>query len=82
MDKPVSNRVRECVTIVKKLTEQLGLDEGSEEIKELRGHMNTYIKTGEEWSGTVDFSKWGRIAHCRFPKKANQTVEITLKVCE
>ena len=46
----------------------------------MRGQMNTYIRTGEAWKGVVDFSRWGREAHCVFPKYKNQTVEVTLKV--
>lgn len=80
MQKPIADRVRECVTIMKKLTEQLQLPEDSPDVVELRGHMNTYIKTGVAWTGEVDFSRWGRIAHCVFPHAASKSVEVTLKV--
>jgi hypothetical protein len=78
MEKSQGDRVKECVNIMKKLTDSLQLPADSEELIELREHMNTYIKTGDEWVGTVDFSRWGRIAHCVFPKKA-KPVEVTLK---
>jgi hypothetical protein len=78
MEKSQGDRVKECVNIMKKLTDSLQLPADSEELIELREHMNTYIKTGDEWTGTVDFSRWGRIAHCVFPKKA-KPVEVTLK---
>lgn len=80
MDKPIQDRVKECVNIMKKLTESLGLPEDSPELVELRGHMNTYIKSGDAWSGVVDFSPWGRMAHCNFPKGANKPVEVVLKI--
>ena len=79
-DKPIGDRVRECVRIVKKLTENLQLPNESPEVEELRAHMNTYIKTGVPWTGTVSFAPWGRIAHCTFPQKASETVEVVLKV--
>jgi len=79
MEKPQSERVRECLNIMKKLTESLELPSDSDELAALRSHMNAYIKTGDAWSGTVDFSRWGRIAHCVFPKQANKQVEVTLK---
>lgn len=79
MEKPQSDRVRECLNIMKKLTESLQLPNDSDELAELRTHMNLYIKTGDEWVGTVDFSRWGRTAHCVFPKHPTKLVEVTLK---
>ena len=79
MDKSQNDRVRECIIIIKKLTETLQLPADDPDVNELRSHMNTYIKTGEPWSGAIDFSRWGRIAHCNFPKEASATVEVTLK---
>jgi hypothetical protein len=78
--KSLGDRTRETVTIVRKLTESLQLDPEAPEIAELRKHMNVYIRSGEPWAGVVDFSRWGREAHCVFPKYKNQTVEVTLKV--
>jgi hypothetical protein len=78
--KSTADRVTETIRIVRKLTETLQLDAESPEIAELRQHMNTYIRTGDAWKGIVDFSRWGREAHCVFPKYKNQTVEVTLKV--
>ena len=78
--KSTADRVTETIRIIRKLTESLQLDAESPEIAELRGHMNTYIRDGEAWKGVVDFSRWGREAHCVFPKYKNQTVEVTLKV--
>jgi methionyl-tRNA synthetase len=82
MEKSIQDRVKECVNIVKKLTESLGLPDDCPEVTELRAHMNTYIRSGEPWSGVVDFSAWGRMAHCNFPRGANKPVEVTLKACK
>jgi hypothetical protein len=79
MEKSIQDRVKECVNIVKKLTESLGLPDDCPEVTELRGHMNNYIRSGESWSGVVDFSAWGRMAHCDFPRNANKSVAVTLK---
>ena len=78
-EKPVADRIKECITIISKLTNSLKLPKNSPEIKELREHMNTYIKTGEGWTGEVQFLRWNRIAHCKFPKYAINHVEVTLK---
>lgn len=79
-DKTVLDRARECINIMKKITETLELPIDSSAVTELKDKMNTYIKVGEHWEGTVDFSRYNRIAHCVFPKKANRNVEVTLKI--
>ena len=79
MSKPIGERVKECITIMKKITEDLGLPSESDAVTELRTKMNDYIRSGDAWSGTVDFSSFGRIAECNFPGKAGKLVEVTLK---
>jgi methionyl-tRNA synthetase len=79
-DKTMAERVKECVSIIKKLTDSLMLPEDSAPVIELRSRMNDYIRTGEPWAGTVDFSSFGRIANCVFPREAGRTIEVTLKV--
>jgi len=79
MEKSIQDRVKECVNITKKLTESLGLPDDCPEVVNLRMHMNNYIRSGEPWSGVVDFSAWGRMAYCNFPRNSNKPVEVTLK---
>ena len=79
MDKSQAEREKDCLAIIKKITIELGIPNESPEVSELRGKMNDYIRTGEPWSGTVDFAPWGRYAECVFPKQAGKTVEVTLK---
>jgi hypothetical protein len=80
MDKSQNDRLKECLSIVRKITDTLQIPADDSNVVELRSHMNTYIRTGDEWIGTVDFSKWGRIAHCNFPKASSKVVEVVLKV--
>jgi len=81
-DKSMADRAKECVRIITKLTDPLGLAIGADtkEVIELREIMNDYIRSGIEWSGTVDFSRFdNRVAVCFFPKSANKTVSVILK---
>jgi len=80
MDKSQNDRVRECLAIMKKITDSLLLPSDDVHVSELRSHMNTYIRTGEEWNGVVDFAYWGRSAHCSFPRLASKPVTVTLKL--
>ena len=79
MEKPQAERVKDCLAIIKKITIELGIPNESPEVTELRQKMNDYIRTGEAWTGTVDFGAYGRYAECVFPKLAGKTVEVTLK---
>jgi hypothetical protein len=78
-EKSMGDKAKECVNIMKKITETLGLPIDSDEVTELREKMNTYIRGNESWSGAVDFSRYGRMAECNFPNKAGKPVEVTLK---
>ena len=80
MEKSPQERVKECIAIIRKLTENLGIPDDSPEVVELRGKMNDYIRSGDSWTGMVDFSPWGRMAECVFPRLAGKSVEVTLKV--
>ena len=77
-EKPLNERLKEVVEILKKLT-GLGIPLESPEIQELKQRFDAYIKEGECWTGTVSFANYGRIAHVNLPKGAKKTIEVTLK---
>ena len=82
--KSMMEKTKECVNIMKKITESLGLPADSDEVTELRQKMNDYIRCAESTEGgstfgTVDFSRYGRIAEYNFPSIAGKPVEVTLK---
>ena len=78
-DKPVDIRIKEVITVLKKIT-SLGIPLESDEVQELKGHFDRYIKEGECWEGSVSFHKYGRIANVKLPKRADKTIEITLSI--
>jgi hypothetical protein len=79
-DKPVADRVRESITLLKKITNDLGMSMESPEVQELKQHLDAYIKNGTCWSGHIVFSSYGRIADVNLPQKASKTIEVTLRV--
>ena len=78
-EKPLSDRVKEVVELLKKLT-GLGIPLESVEVQELKTRFDAYIKDGECWSGQISFANYGRIAHVVLPKSAKKTIEVTLKI--
>jgi len=78
-EKPKEDRLRECISVIKKLTNDLGIPYESPEVQELKGHFDAYIKDGTVWSGNVSFAAFGRIAVVNLPRKATAQVEVTLR---
>ena len=78
-DKPQSDRLKESVAILKKLTVDLGIPYTSPEVQELKTHFDAYIKDGICWSGSVSFAAYGRVATVNLPRSAKKTIEVTLK---
>ena len=76
--KPISDRIKESVEILKKLQE-LGVPDTDPSYKELSSHFNTWIKGGEAWQGTVDFMRFERRAHVLLPTKLNCPATCVLK---
>jgi hypothetical protein len=78
-EKPKEDRLRECIAVIKKLTNDLGIPYESPEVQELKGHFDAYIKDGTVWNGNVSFTAFGRIAVVNLPRKATAQVEVTLR---
>lgn len=78
-EKPIADRVKECMAILNDI-QSLGIPSFSPELVKLRDHMNNYIRDGTCWSGTIDFSAYGRIAEVVFPRRADKAVEVLLRV--
>ena len=78
-EKPKEKRLQEIIEILKKI-EGLGIPIESEEVQELKSHFDRYLHSGICWKGTVPFRNYDRIADVVLPKKANKTIEVTLRV--
>ena len=78
-EKPVGDRVREVVEIMKKLR-TLGIPSDAPEVAQLKSHFDAYIRDGECWSGSVSFLAYGRIADVNLPRRADKPIELTLRV--
>ena len=77
--KTFENRVIESVRVLKQM-KQYGITDGVSGYAELKLEIDRYIKTGESWMGKIAFPDIGRVAHVSLPKRANHTIEVSLKV--
>jgi hypothetical protein len=64
--KPISERVKESITLLQKL-QDLGIQSDDPSYKELSAHMNTWIKGGPTYQGTIDFAHYNRRAKLFLP---------------
>jgi hypothetical protein len=74
----MEDRLRECITVLKKLTNDLGIPYNSPEVQAVKSQFDEFIRTGEPWEGVISFSPYQRDAHIRLSRKGK--VELTLKI--
>ena len=80
MEKTQGARVKECVTLWRKLTVDLGIPHTYEGMLELKEEIDKYIKSGEPFKGEIEIPALGRTASVNFPRESSKDVTITLKV--
>ena len=80
MEKTQGARVKECVTLWRKLTVDLGIPHTYEGMLELKEEIDKYIKTGEPFTGEIDIPAIGRTAAVIFPRESSKDVTITLRI--
>jgi hypothetical protein len=78
--KPIGDRVRECVTIWRKLTVDLKIPANVDGMGEIKEQIDNYIKSGEAYTGDIPVPMIQRVAHVIFPASSRKPVNITLSV--
>lgn len=78
MNKSFSDRVAECVRVLKEMRE-CGIDAETRGYAELKSRMDDYIKTGDPWKGRIPFPDIERVAVVLLPRPARSAVEVTLR---
>jgi hypothetical protein len=76
--KTKGDRVKETITILKKLMEFGVLDHTDAYLK-TKEYLDEWIQTGEEAQHLIDFSKFRRTGILVLPKEANKTAELILR---
>jgi hypothetical protein len=66
--KTLEERLRESMDILKKVRD-LGIADTDPGYKALSAKFSEWVKTGEAWSGKVDFFLWNRRADVILPTK-------------
>lgn len=77
--KSKDDRVRESITILKKMIE-LGVSKDDCAFIELKTRMTEWINNGLAWTGKISFPSVGRLAVIFLPSKSCRTASIDFKV--
>lgn len=78
-EKTQADRVRECVVILKKLVDEVGILETNPSIRLLKKRMGTYWRDGKLQEDRIPLYGYDRVILYRLPRFANQDVEVTLR---
>ena len=78
MSKPVEDRVREGITLLKKIQE-VGIDISDDGYIELKSKISDWVKTGDPWTGKIKFSFDTRVAEVLLPRKNTAVASLALK---
>jgi hypothetical protein len=76
-EKPLKERLTESMEILTKVKE-LGIPDTDPGYKALSAKFSEWVKSGEPWSGHVDFHRWNRRAHVILPRKAGTPAKCNL----
>ena len=79
IEKPQSDRVHECITILRKITDDLEIPATNPSIQLLKKRMGTYWRDGALQEDRIPLVGSNRYILYRFPRWAHQIVEITLR---
>jgi hypothetical protein len=79
--KPQTDRVQECITILRKITDDLEIPHTNPSIRLLKKRMGVYWRDGNLQEDRIPLVGSNRYIMYKFPRWAHQIVEITLRAC-
>lgn len=77
--KPQADRLREAVSLLTQLKEA-GIRDNSVAYLQTKQAITNWVRTGEPYEDTIDYSEFGRIGHLQLPRYTNRAADIQLKV--
>ena len=79
--KTKGERVKEAVTLLKKLQE-VGIHTEDSGYKQTKNALDSWISDGAEITEKIEFMRYGRIGHLTLPYHSGNTPTLTLKATE
>jgi hypothetical protein len=79
MENTLADRVKETVTILKKLQE-VGIAPTEPGYVQVKNHMDDWIKNGGRHTHEIHFPRYGRVGELVLPSRAGRTATLSLKM--
>jgi len=80
IEKTQVERITECMTIIKKLINEVGIPALNPSVVVLKKRMAQYWRDGQLYEGSLPLVCYDRIIIYRLPRWSDQKVEVTLRV--
>jgi hypothetical protein len=80
MPKPQADKVRECLTVYKKLTGELGIPDTNPSLRLFKKRMAEYWREERTMEDRIPLVDTNRYIIYKFPRWAHQEVEVVLRV--
>ena len=80
IEKSQEDRISECMKILRKLTNEVGVPATNPSIRVLKKRMAVYWRDGKVQEDTLPLFGYNRSIIYKLPKWANQDVEVTLRI--
>jgi hypothetical protein len=77
--KPQTDRLQEGISLLKQLKEA-GIRENTLSYLQTKQAITEWVKTGEPYEGTIDYSEYGRFGYLQLPRYTNKAADIQLKI--
>jgi hypothetical protein len=78
MEKTIQERIAECLQIAKGL-EEVGITREFAGRRDLDARIQDYVKTGDPWSGTIEFPELNRIADVILARRKHTHCSLNLR---
>lgn len=78
--KPQEKRISECLAILKRLTDEVGIPASNPTIRTLKKRMSVYWRDGKLQDDSLPLFGYNRSVMYKLPKWAHQEVEVTLRI--
>lgn len=78
--KSQEKRISECLAILKRLTEEVGIPASNPTIRTLKKRMAVYWRDGKLQDDSLPLFGYNRSVMFKLPKWAHQEVEVTLRI--
>lgn len=79
--KPKDERVKETITILKKMME-LGISKMDPSFIDLKQKMTNWVETGNAWNGKIQFKHYNRVAIINLPESGRFAATIEFNICK